>query len=178
MRLAETFGADWQSVLMSPVLAGFAVSASDAGGAVGAVQEASATARALSEARHSVAPGSLVAEILATQDTAEGADALREGLLEVVHGRVPALAASAAVDRLAQAAQAVERHAPDEAQAFKEWLRAISYRVAEAATEGGLLGFGTESVSEAERRTLADIDRALGFAPPQEEIPGAAAPRT
>ena len=58
------------------------------------------------------------------------------------------------------------RHAkaPDEAAAFKTWLREISQKVAEAAVEGSFLGFGGVRVSDAETATLRDISEALGMA--------------
>jgi hypothetical protein len=40
----------------------------------------------------------------------------------------------------------------------------VSQKVAEAATEGGFLGFGGVQVSDAERATLDDIAEALGVA--------------
>jgi hypothetical protein len=48
--------------------------------------------------------------------------------------------------------------------AFKGWLRQISQHVAEASKEGGFLGIGGVSVSEAERATLAEISSALKLA--------------
>ncbi len=47
--------------------------------------------------------------------------------------------------------------------AFKAWVSATAQTVAEAGKEGGFLGFGGEKVSAAERKTLADIDTALGL---------------
>ena len=47
----------------------------------------------------------------------------------------------------------VDAKAPDEAAAFKTWLREISQKVAEAAVEG-LFGFGGVRVSDAETATL------------------------
>ena len=41
---------------------------------------------------------------------------------------------------------------PDEAQGFKQWLVAVTQKVAEAAKEGGFLGFGGTQVSEQEAR--------------------------
>jgi hypothetical protein len=56
----------------------------------------------------------------------------------------------------------VDAKVPDEAAAFKAWLREISQKVAEAAVEGSFLGFGGVRVSDAETATLRDISRALG----------------
>jgi hypothetical protein len=47
--------------------------------------------------------------------------------------------------------------------AFKTWLRHTSQAVAEAATEGGFLGFGGVRVSEAEKATVGEISGALGL---------------
>jgi len=58
----------------------------------------------------------------------------------------------------------VDAKAPDEAAAFKTWLRKISQKVAEAAVEGSFLGFGGVRVSDAETATLRDISKALGTA--------------
>jgi hypothetical protein len=44
----------------------------------------------------------------------------------------------------------VDAKAPDDAAAFKGWLRQISQRVAEAAKEGGLFGTNGSPVSDTE----------------------------
>jgi hypothetical protein len=65
---------------------------------------------------------------------------------------------------LKQAAGIVSANAPGDAAAFKAWLQHISQAVAEAATEGGFLGFGGVRVSDAEKATLAHIAESLGVA--------------
>ena len=57
----------------------------------------------------------------------------------------------------------VDAKAPDDAAAFKGWLREISQHVAEAAKEGGFLGIGGVLVSEAEKATLTEISSTLGL---------------
>jgi hypothetical protein len=158
-RFSET---DWAGVVAAPMIASFAVTAGDPGGLVGAVQEAAATARALGQARREAPEGSLVAEVIAAWGEAETRSRLRDGIRELARGRTPAEATAAAVARLGEIARSVEAAAPGEAEDFKTWLRGIAQKVAEAGTEGGFLGFGGEKVSEAERRTLAEIDGALG----------------
>ena len=44
---------------------------------------------------------------------------------------------------------------------MKAWLRQVSHNVAEASKEGGFLGFGGVTVSDAEKATLGEIDAAL-----------------
>jgi hypothetical protein len=55
----------------------------------------------------------------------------------------------------------LDAKAPNDAAAFKSWLQSISQQVAEAAKEGGFLGFGGVQVSDAEKATLAEISSAL-----------------
>ena len=45
---------------------------------------------------------------------------------------------------------------------FKTWLAGIAKSVAEAAPEGGFLGFGGTQVSDVEKATVAQIAGALG----------------
>jgi len=49
-----------------------------------------------------------------------------------------------------------------DAAAYKEWSVKIANKVAEAAKEGGILGFGGERVSAAESDLIARIEQAIG----------------
>jgi hypothetical protein len=51
--------------------------------------------------------------------------------------------------------------APEDANAFKAWLQQVAQKAAEAGNEGGFLGFGGVTVSEAEKATLSEISVAL-----------------
>jgi hypothetical protein len=66
-----------------------------------------------------------------------------------------------AIAALREVASLLDAKAPEDAQAFKSWLEDIARRVAEAAKEGGFLGFGGVQVSEAEKATLTEIAAAL-----------------
>jgi hypothetical protein len=57
----------------------------------------------------------------------------------------------------------VDAKAPDDAAAFKGWLRQISQHVAEASKEGGFFG-GGGPVSDKEKATLQDISSVLKLA--------------
>ena len=66
-------------------------------------------------------------------------------------------------DTLKQAAALISQKAtPEEAAAYKDWLKDIAKHSAEAATEGGLFGIGGVQVSEAEKTALSEIDSLLG----------------
>lgn len=53
--------------------------------------------------------------------------------------------------------------APDDADGFKKWLFTMAQKSAEAAHEGGFLGFGGVKVNEAETAALNDLKTALGI---------------
>ena len=59
----------------------------------------------------------------------------------------------------------LDRKAPGNAQGFKRWLLATARHAAEAAKEGGVLGIGGVSVSDAEQAALAEVAGALGITP-------------
>jgi hypothetical protein len=153
---------EWASIIQAPMLAGLAVTAADPGGLWSAIKEGSGVARSLVEAKASGEAGSLLGEIGSAFETSEGRKTAQEGVKTLLKGKKPAEAADAAVARLGEIRALVETKAPAQAQVFKDYLKATAQRVAEAGTEGGFLGFGGEKVSDAEKKTLADIDRALG----------------
>ena len=68
------------------------------------------------------------------------------------------------IETLRQVSALVDAKAPNDAVAFKGWLRHVSQRMAEAANEGGFLGIGGIQISEAEKATLAEISSALKLA--------------
>jgi hypothetical protein len=153
---------EWDSVVQAPTLAAVAVTAADVGGLWAAVKEGAGLARSLAEAKQSTAPGSLLQEICATLETSDGRRIAQDGVKELLRGKHPAEAAEAAVARVGEIASLVAAKAPAESPAFNDFLRATAQRVAEAAKEGTFLGFGGEKVSEAEKKTLADLDHVLG----------------
>ena len=153
---------EWEGILQSPMLAGLAVTAADPGGLWGAIKEGSAMASSLLKTKSSDEVSQLLADIGAAFQTSEGRRIAQDGVKDLLRGKKPAEAAEAAVARLGEIGAMVAAKAPEYAAAYKEYLRSTAQKVAESATEGGFLGFGGEKVSEAERKTLADIERVLG----------------
>jgi hypothetical protein len=62
---------------------------------------------------------------------------------------------------LGEVSRLLDAKAPQDAAALKAWLPSISQNVAEAAKEGGFLGFGGVRISDAEKAALADINKTL-----------------
>lgn len=153
---------EWESVLQAPMLAGLAVTAADPGGLWSAIKEGAGLARSVVEAKTEGAAGTLLGEIGAAYETADGRKVARDRIKTMLHGKKPPEVADAAVSRLGEISALVGAKAPEQASAFRHYLRETAQRVAEAGTEGGFLGFGGEKVSDAEKKTLADLERALG----------------
>jgi len=49
----------------------------------------------------------------------------------------------------------------EEADAFRRWLLAVATAAADAAKEGGFMGFGAELVSQGEQRMLGELRATL-----------------
>ncbi|HRO12145.1 hypothetical protein [Amaricoccus sp.] len=152
---------EWARVVGAPMLAGIAVTAAEPGGLWGAVKESAAVAGAMGRAK---AEGSdpLVGEIVAAYETAEGREMARGVLKAEARGKKPAEVVDAAVAELQAVTALVAAKAPESAPGFREWLKSIAGKVAEAGTEGGFLGFGGEKVSAAEKATLDRLASAIG----------------
>ena len=153
---------EWNQLLEAPMLAGMAVSAAEPSGLFGMLQESFATGKLLVAAKTDAAGNALVKAIADDYGTSEGRKAASEGLRAQLGGGQPGDIKAKALDGLRQAAALVSAKAPEDAAAFKAWLAQISQNVAEAASEGGFLGFGGVKVSDAEKATLAEITSALG----------------
>ena len=161
MAVRDAFtAAEWARVVAAPMLAGIAVTAAEPGGLWGAVKESVAVAGALREGKAGADP--LVAEVAAAYETSEGRETARAALKSQARGKAPAAVVEAAVAELAAVAGLVAAKAPGDAAGFRDWLKAVAARVAEAGAEGGFLGFGGEKVSAAETATLDRIATALG----------------
>jgi hypothetical protein len=151
----------WADVAQLPFVAGFAVTAADPGGLIGAVQESAALARVLQSHESKAAEGSLVHSIVTEIKDKEGRTAIKSGIKALIKGRKPAEASEAAVAQVKETMALVALLAPSEVAAVTSLVRDTARTVAEAASEGGFLGFGGEQVSESERKTLSEIDAAL-----------------
>ncbi len=161
----QNFTADeWNKILESVALSGVAVTAADPSGLLGMFKESFASATALVSAKQDPGANELVKAVVADFESSEGRSNLRDSLKKTLAGANQADVAKRCLEALRQASVILDAKAPNDAAAFKTWLRAISSRVAEAASEGGFAGFGGAKVSDKEKATLSDISKALGLA--------------
>jgi hypothetical protein len=149
---------EWARLERAPIVAGMAISLADPGGPIEAFKETSASLRTVIETARADGQDELVASVAAS--AAEKAQRRQNPLGDFKPRGAQAgqeiLTELSAVNRLL-----TEKATPDEAEAFRGWLLDSARRVAEAAKEGGFLGFKAERVSEGEQRMLEQLREVL-----------------
>ncbi|MBK8209963.1 MAG: hypothetical protein IPK78_08195 [Rhodospirillales bacterium] len=155
---------EWAQLLRSPTMAAMAVTAASPSGPVGIIKEMFAAGRMLADVKVKGSNNKLISALVADLQTPEGRSMGREGMQADLDGASPADIRARAIDALKHAAAIVDaKGSPQEAADFKEWLRELTQKVAEAAKEGGFLGFGGVQVSGEEQTALNEISQALGL---------------
>ncbi len=149
---------EWTRLKRAPFVAGMAISLADPGGPIEAVKETSATLKAVIAAAEGSDGSDLVGEI-----AREVADEARNRK-NTLAGFKPR-GATAGVEILdeirAVGRVASEKATPEEVAALRTWLLAVAQAAADAAKEGGFMGFHAERVSEGEQRMLDKLGDAL-----------------
>ena len=149
---------EWTRLKRAPFVAGMAISLSDPGGPIELVKETAATLKTVAAAADR---GGLVGE-LATEVSAESKE--RKNPLGDFKAK-GALAGQEVLEELAAVnGIASAKASPDDADAYRAWLRDAAQEAANAAKEGGFLGFHAVRVSEGEQRMLDKLGEVL--APP------------
>ncbi len=146
---------EWTRLKRAPFIAGLAISLSDPGGPLELVKETAATLRVVTQpGERGALVGAVATEAAADARTRKspfgdfkpkGAQAGQEIIEEI-----------AAVNAIVTA-----KADPDEAEAYRSWLWDAAREAANAAKEGGFLGFHAVRVSEGEQRMLDQLEDAL-----------------
>lgn len=155
---------EWKLVMSSPMLAGLAVTMAEPSGLWGMLKESMASANALIAAGKDAKASPLMKAMLADMETSEGRSAARDEVTAGMSGKTPAEIKSAVISKLSQAGRILDAKAPNEAPAFKSWLKHVADQVAESANEGGVMGIGGTRVTDNEKATIAEVGRALNVA--------------
>jgi hypothetical protein len=154
---------EWTRLGRAPFIAGLAISLADPGGPIEAVKETSATLKTVTRAAESDGHGELV-DTLARDVLARVKD--RHNPL---HDFKPkgATAGVEILDELREVNRIVSAKAtPEEAEAFRAWLLEAAQESANAAKEGGFMGWHAVRVSEGEQRMLDQLAGALAAPSP------------
>ena len=149
---------EWTRLRRAPLIAGLAISIADPGGPIEVTKETMASLRAAT-----TPPSQEELLVAVSQDLVKMAQAKQNpmGDFKVDKG---VLAGQQILDELRSVNEILEAKATlEEAEAFRRWLIAVAKAAADAAKEGGFLGFGAEQVSEGEGKMLEQLGDALGM---------------
>ena len=144
---------EWIRVRRAPFVAGMAISMADPGGPIELTKESMGTVKA---ATNPPTREQLLAEVaLDIQSMTQQ----RQNPLSDFKPRAP----EQILDEVRAATDIVSSKATaEEAAAFKQWLLASAQAAADAAKEGGFLGFGATQVSEGEQNMLEKLRTTIG----------------
>ena len=147
---------EWARIVRAPFVAGLAISLADPGGPIEATKETLATLKSATN------PPSRE-ELLA--DVALEIQAMTQQKQNPLKGYKPskdALPGPQILDEL-RAVQdiVVAKATADEAAAFGRWLLATAQDAANAAKDGGFMGFGAHQVSQGEQAMLDQVSAAV-----------------
>jgi hypothetical protein len=157
---------EWARIVRAPMVAGMAISLADPGGPIEATKESMA---ALKSATNPPSREQLLADVaLDVQAMAQQHQNPLKGYRPTSQGGP---AGQQVLDEL-RAVQAIvsAKATPDETAAFGRWLLLSAQEAADAAKEGGFMGFGAEQVSEREQAMLDQVREAVSGSsgPPAE----------
>lgn len=149
----------WTRLKRAPFIAGLSISIADPGGPIEAVKETMATLKTVTAAAGDHGGRGELIGAVATE-VAEETKQRKSPLA----GFKPkgAMAGQEILDEL-RAVNAIlsEKATPEEAGQFREWLLVAAQEAADAAKEGGFMGFRAERVSEGEQKMLDKLGEVL-----------------
>jgi hypothetical protein len=148
---------EWERIRRAPFVAGMALTIADPGGPIEISKEGMATIRA------ATLPPSQEELLSAVALDIQAALQRKENPAKDFKPTSAPTAAAEILDELRAVDAIVSAKAtPEEADAFRDWLIATAKAAADAAKEGGFMGFGAERVSQGEQEMLDQIRAALG----------------
>jgi hypothetical protein len=149
---------EWTRIVRAPFVAGLAIALADPGGPVEVAKESMAMIKA---ATNPSSREQLVSEVaLDIQADVQQKRNPLKGYRPTSPGTAPT-GDQVLVELRAVYEIVAARATPDETAAFGQWLVDSAQAAADAAKEGGFLGFGAEQVSEGERHMLDQVRAAV-----------------
>lgn len=160
MSVKDKFTPDeWKNLLKTPMLAAYAVAGAAPSKQEDFIREMAAVADGVAEGEQRAAKdsllGTVIAEIVANAEDGQSGQTEKLSPDEV---KERALATCRAV-----AAALETKASAEEAYEYKRWVLIVAEKVASAAKEGGLFGFGGEQVSVSETATINEIGEAINI---------------
>jgi hypothetical protein len=148
---------EWVRIRRAPFVAGMAISLADPGGPIEVARETMASLRSASE------PPSEKELLLAAAHDIQAQVREKQNPLGGFKPTNAALAGREVLEELRGVNEIVtEKGTAEEAEAFRQWLLTTAQAAADAAKEGGFMGFGAEQVSKGEQAMLDQLRSTLG----------------
>ena len=148
---------EWTRLRRAPFVAGLAISMADPGGPIEMAKETMATLRAAT-----TPPSQEDLLVAVSQDIASMMNEKQNPLKDFKPDSA-ALAGKMVLDEMKAVNEiATAKATPEEADAYRRWLLTVAQAAADAAKEGGFMGFGAELVSQGEQRMLGELRATLG----------------
>jgi len=143
------FNADeWTQVVEGPLLAGMRVITADRGGTI---RESIAMGQVYTQARRQQGGSELLDELVSSPPA-----------LDPQRMRAAGEGGTVSLDGVRRAVELIEQKgSPEEAEAYRGFVRAVADAVARAHKEGGFLGMGGKEVSPEEQAALDEVETAL-----------------
>ena len=149
---------EWVRLRRAPFVAGMAISIADPGGPIELTKETMATLKATSS------PPSKDELLVSVSQEILSMVNQKQNPLADFKPDSSALAAKMILDELGAVNVILSAKATsEEADAFRQWLLEVAGAAADAAKEGGFMGFGAVRVSAGEKRMLDELRAALGM---------------
>ena len=148
---------EWAAIVRSPLVAGMGITLADPGGPIEVVKETGAVVKVVG-ATVQEGRGDLAGEV------AQAVEEMAKRHENPVKGFKPdaGLAGKQILDELGRVRGIVAaKAAPEETEAFSAWLLECAQRAAEAAKEGGFMGWHAVRVSEGEQKMLDELKTVL-----------------
>ena len=160
MSLKEVFAPDeWVTVTEAPQLVATAVMMASFSGLGGTAKEAFSLAHSLAQAQ--TGTSALLKEITTSSEVSAAQTGLRTRVKELDQAQFKQELSELALNQARRATEAVNAKAPDELEAYKQWLMNSAFGVANASKEGDFLGFGGKRISDAEQKMLESLSAVL-----------------
>jgi len=161
---------EWFLLSSTPAMIGAAMSGAAPSGMIGTIKEMTASMRASVQGLSDYPDSELIAALLEKAANWDEAKEKMNDYREKAKSRIDSAAIqsreelqSLVLDECKAAAKLVDtKCSADDAKNYKEWAVKIANKVATAAKEGGILGFGGERLSSEESELIAKIEAALG----------------
>jgi hypothetical protein len=149
---------EWAHLKRAPFVAGMAISLADPGGPIEAVKETAATLKTVRAAEgggRGELPRAIASEVVADAGHRQNP----------LGGFKPTKGANAGVEILAELGEVnrilTDKASAEDAKAVREWLLDAAQEAANAAKEGGFMGFHAQRVSEGEQHMLDSLKETL-----------------